>query len=93
MSLRENTVLEWEAEYIELYGLLVADDDGKIRQGAVTLSDASHAYEPRESEFSPYVLADSWRFADLANPRTYWLRTTAMFDAAVHPLLGIRSTD
>ena len=73
-NLRERVYDEVEIEYVA---------DGEIRQVAVALSDTSHTYEPRESEFASYVLVDSWQFADLANPRTYWLQTMAMFDAVV----------
>ncbi len=60
--------------------------DGEIRQVVAelpSLTDASHAYEPRESEYGTWTLVDSWRFADLSNPRTYRLNAMAMFDALV----------
>lgn len=60
--------------------------DGEVRQvvgSLASLTDASHSYTPRQFEYDSFVLTDSWRFADLSNPRTYWLQASSMFDATV----------
>jgi hypothetical protein len=60
--------------------------NGEVRKVVAelpSLTDASHAYEPRESEYSTWTVADLWRFSDLANPRSYRLSAMAMFDSLV----------
>ncbi len=60
--------------------------DGEVRQvvgSLASLTDASHSYTPRQFEYDSFVLTDSWRFADLSNPRTYGLQASSMFDATV----------
>ncbi len=71
-----------------LYGEVTIEyvADGEVRKVVAelpSLTDASHAYEPRESEYSTWTVADSWRFSDLSNPRTYRLSAMAMFDSFV----------
>jgi hypothetical protein len=60
--------------------------DGEVRKVVAelpSLTDASHAYAPRESEYSTWAVVDIWRFADLANPRSYRLSAMAMFESLV----------
>ncbi|MEN6427090.1 MAG: PEP/pyruvate-binding domain-containing protein [Phycisphaerales bacterium] len=71
-----------------IYGEVTIEyvSDGGIRKVTAELSsltDASHAYAPRESEYGAWTVADGWRFADLSNPRTYRLSAMAMFDSLV----------
>ncbi len=60
--------------------------DGEVRRVIAelpSLTDASHMYEPRESEYGAWTVADMWRFSDLSNPRSYRLSAMAMFDSLV----------
>ncbi len=60
--------------------------DGQVRSVTSALSllpDAEHTFTAAEWEFDQYDLTDSWRFPDLANPRTYRLNTTPLFQATV----------
>jgi len=60
----------------------VADEQVRQIVGMLSsLPDALHLHEPRQSEYDSWAVVDRWRFADLANPRTYSLRTTPMFDS------------
>jgi len=43
------------------------------------LPGAAHNYTASESGVGLYELVDSWRFADLCNPRTYRLRTSPLY--------------
>jgi len=66
--------------YAEVQIEYVADE--QIRQVSTELPllpDAEHIYEGPQSEFDQYVLIDTWRFADLSNPRTYALRSEPAF--------------
>jgi len=60
--------------------------DGQVRQISVelpSLPGAEHIYEKSEWEFSQYSMTDTWRFADINNPRTYRLRTEPLFQSIV----------
>ena len=56
--------------------------DGQVRQISAdlpSLPEAEHTYEKPEWEFSRYKITDSWRFADINNPRTYRLITEPLY--------------
>jgi len=45
------------------------------------LPGAEHSYESPQSEWERYSTTDTWRLADLHNPRTYHLRTEPVFQS------------
>jgi hypothetical protein len=60
--------------------------DGRVHKTVAelpSLPEASHTYELPQWEGDSYALVDSWRFLDLANPRTYRLRTSPLYQGAV----------
>ena len=60
--------------------------DGRIQEIVGDLSslpDASHEYEPAESEWDSYTLVDRWRLCNLDNPRTYQLSTSPLLDTTL----------
>jgi hypothetical protein len=67
-----------------LYGAVTIEyvADGQIRRETCELPllpNADHTYEPAQWEFDQYNLMDSWRFADLCNPRIYRLQTAPLY--------------
>ena len=83
-NLRSGIYTELTMEYVA---------DRQVRQVTSELSalpEAAHAYNPPQGEWDRYELVDSWRFADLCNPRTYRLQTSPLFQATVpDPLVAI----
>jgi hypothetical protein len=67
--------------------------DHQVRQVTSELSalpEAAHVYNPAQSEWERYELVDSWRLADLCNPRTYRLQTSPIFQSTVpDPLVAL----
>ena len=60
--------------------------DGQIRHVTAELSSlpgAEHFYEAPQWEFDQYTLVDTWRFANIDNPRAYQLRTEPLFQSVV----------
>jgi len=81
----KNLWLDKEGLQSSIYGELAVEyvADGQIRKAVLGPPDVAHSYEPPQWEFGSYALVDSWRFADQGNPRTYRLRTAALFQGMV----------
>ena len=76
-NLHECIYAEVQIEYVA---------DGEVRQISAELPllpEAEHVYEGPQREFDQYTLVDTWRFANIDNPRTYQLRTEPLFQSVV----------